>query len=85
MTTMALRQISKLFLPNFERDLSRAIASEMATAGSMTDTMLAPHVYAFESVSTSTSLGAFGKTGARCAPQRIVKVELPFTKKGLFE
>jgi hypothetical protein len=39
---MALRQISKLSLPNFERDhLSRSIASEMATVGSMTDTMLA--------------------------------------------
>ena len=80
-----LRQISKIFLPNLERDLSRSIASEMATVGSMTDTMLAPHVYAFESVSTSTSLGAFGQTGARSAPERFVKVELPFTQKGLFE
>jgi hypothetical protein len=80
-----LRQISKMFLPNLERDLSRAIGSEMATVGTMTDTMLAPHVYAFESVATSTSMGAFVQTGARNAPQRFVKIELPFTKKGLFE
>jgi hypothetical protein len=86
-TTMALRQIiSKLFLPNLERDLSRTIASELATVNTMMDSMLAPHVYAFESVSTSTSLGAFGQTGARSAPQqRLVKVELPVTRKGLFE
>ena len=82
---MALRQIlSNILLPNLERDLSRSVTSQLATVHNMTDTMLAPHVYCFESAAT-TSMRGFAKTGARAAPARMVKVEYPAPKGGLFD
>ena len=86
---MALRQaISKFLLPNLEQDLQRSVRTELATVAHMTDTMLAPHVYAYESASTSQQ-GAFHGTGSRMAPaeqqQMFVKVEYATPGRGLFQ
>jgi hypothetical protein len=87
---MALRQVlSKMLIPNLERDLSKSIGTELSAVGSMMDTMLAPHVYGYESRILS---GGFQATGARKAPSvssssNVVmkKVEFPVPVQGLFQ
>jgi hypothetical protein len=83
---MALRQIiSKIILPNIERDLTKVIGSEFASVDIMTDTMLAPHVYGYES--TATNNRAFAKTEARNArvqEERLVRISYPAPEKGMF-
>jgi hypothetical protein len=79
---MALRQIiSKAFLPNFERDLSRSLSSQMATAGQMVDNLMAPQAYAYEKAAGSG--GAFTSTTARQAP--VTKVSYGAPQNGLFQ
>jgi hypothetical protein len=86
---MALRQVlSKMLIPNLERDLTKSIGSELSAVGSMMDTMLAPHVYGYESRIVS---GGFQATGARKAPAvsssnvMMKKVEFPVPVQGLFQ
>ena len=87
---MAFRQVlSKVLVPNLERDLTKSIGSELATVSTMTDCMLSPNVYGYESVSTTRSMapGAFSKTGVAFdnkKPEVFVKVEFPPPAKGLF-
>jgi hypothetical protein len=84
---MALRNIiSKAFLPNFEHDLSRSVASELASVGHMVDNMLAPEAFAYSSAG-SVSAGVFQKTAMRKSPvsDRFVKVYYPAKCEGMFK
>ena len=93
---MAFRQVlSKVLVPNLERDLTKSIGSELATVSTMTDCLLSPNVYGYESISTTKTMasGAFGKTGvaydnkltaASTGKDIFVKVEFPAPTKGLF-
>jgi hypothetical protein len=78
---MFRRAISKLLLPNLERDLSSAINVELAAAHQMTDCMIAPTVHGFQTVAAPSA--AFAQTAAR--HQRTVKVEYAALPKGLFQ
>ena len=77
---MIFRQISKALIPNLERDLSKSLKTELATAAKMTDCMIAPTVYGYEASAVG---GVFGKTAAR--QSRMVKVQYPAPQKGFFE
>lgn len=75
---MALRTfLSKTLLPNFERDLSRSVASEMSTVPDMVDNLLAPQAHAFV-----PPPGAFQASSQRAAPVQMVQVAVP--REGLF-
>ncbi|KAL3937000.1 MAG: hypothetical protein SGBAC_007799 [Bacillariaceae sp.] len=75
----------KFVLPGLEQDLSRAIGREIAKVPAMTDCMIAPSVYAFEpAMGTSVTAGAFGRSAHAASPVRMVKVEYPAPKLGLF-
>jgi hypothetical protein len=78
-----LQVISKFAVPGLERDLSKAISKELASAHQMTDCFVAPTVHAFREA-TSIS-GAFGQTVRAASPNRMVKVEYPAPGKGLFQ
>jgi len=78
---MSLRTvIAKAILPNIERDLGRALATELQSCGSMVDNMLAPNVFAY---SARRSSGAFKASGQVQAPH-LYKVDIPVKKEGLF-
>ena len=94
---MAFRQVlSKVLVPNLERDLTKSIGSELATVSTMTDCLLSPNVYGYESISTTKTMasGAFAKTGVAYDNKSIaasgatkdifVKVEFPAPTRGLF-
>ena len=74
-----LRNISKVILPNLERDLTKSIGKEIASME--VNNMLAPQVFGY----VKASAGAFRGTQSRSAPARLVKVEFPApSKQGLF-
>jgi hypothetical protein len=75
---MFRQAISKLLLPNFERDLSKEISTRMAGAHKMTDCFLAPSVYAYEAKAS-----AFASTAAH--QQRLIKTIYPVPAQGLFQ
>jgi hypothetical protein len=76
-----LRQaISKMLLPNLERDLSKEISTRMTGAHKMTDCFLAPSVYAYQAAAEA---GAIASTAAR--HQRLVKIQYAAPGKGLFQ
>ena len=78
---MALRNlISKALLPNLERDLNSAIASQLSSVPDMVDSMLAPSAYAY--IGSTKPSGAFQTTGLRKAA---VKVHYPIHPEGLFK
>jgi hypothetical protein len=74
-----LRSIAKAVLPNLERDLNRCIGKEIA--GMEVNSMLAPQVFGYMKQPVA---GAFRGTQSRSAPSRMVKVEFPVPKRGLF-
>ena len=86
---MALRQIlsKAVILPNLERDLSRTLNAELLTVPNMTDCMVAPYVYGYQSSPVSVSdNGAFSRTSSRqqAGAGRLVKIEYVAPPKGLF-
>ena len=79
--TMLLRQVAgKVLVPGLEKDLSKAISKELASAHKMTDCLLAPTVHAFQ----ESSGGAFGQTLQAASPVRMVKFEYGIPGRGLF-
>lgn len=80
---MSLRQaVSKLLLPNLDRELSRSMATELSTVSNMVENMLAgtPQVYGYAAAKPS---GAFKSSEKR---QEFVKVHYPSPKEnGLFQ
>ena len=78
---MLFRQVAgKVLVPGLEKDLSKAISKELASAHKMTDCLLAPTVHAFQ----ESSGGAFGQTIQAASPVRMVKVEYEIPGRGLF-
>lgn len=83
---MAFRQaISKFFLPNFERDVTRVVQKEVDSARHFMDTMMAPSAYAY--APHTTNAGAFHASGLRAAGSsaRVKRVDFPVKQQGLFE
>lgn len=86
MSSSYLRQaISKVLIPNLERDLTRSLNQELAAAHNMTDCFLSPSVYAYES--RTVTGGAFNATSV---PQQrratYVKTHYPIpSNRGLFD
>lgn len=79
---MVLRQLlSKVLVPNLERDLSRTVGRELAKM----ECNFAPQVYGYSAKTTSVG-GAFGSTVApRQQVQTLKRVDIPFkANKGLF-
>ena len=79
MTTIR-NAITKIVLPNFERDMSKSVAKELAKAHTMTDCMLAPSVFAFERQSLRSGVSATTKRDFR-----MVKIDYAAPGKGLFQ
>jgi hypothetical protein len=80
---MFRQAISKLLLPNLERDLSKEISTRMNGAHKMTDCFLAPSVYAYQAEAANAGARAFASTTAR--QQRLVKTQYAAPGKGLFQ
>lgn len=84
---MSIRQIlSKIVLPNFERDLSASLSKEIQSVPGMVDSMLAGQVFRYGTAGRASS-GAFQTTWARSSPvnQPVVKIHYPSEKRGLFQ
>lgn len=78
---MVFRQlISKMALPALEKDLARAMSSELAGAGNMVDCMLAPQVFAY---AAPLATGAFQQSTQVQAP--VTKIDIHMKKEGLFQ
>ena len=71
--------VSKTLLPSFERDLNRWLGKEIASME--VNCMIAPQVFGYKA---PTAAGAFRGTTLKSAPNRLVKVEYPCPKRGLF-
>ena len=82
MSSFVRQTISKLLLPNLERDLTNTLNRQLVAAHNMADCFLSPSVYAYQARAAGS--GAFNATAA---PQkRLVKVHYPLpTARGLFE
>jgi hypothetical protein len=82
-----LRQaISKLLLPNLERDIAKEISTLMNGAHTMTDCFLAPSVYAYQAeaaANAGAARAAFASTAAR--QQRLFKTQYASPGQGLFQ
>ena len=74
------KAIGRFFLPNFERDLSKAVGESLHSSASLTDCFLAPAVYGFE------KRAGYGIGHATSAVERraFEKVHYPIPPKGLF-
>jgi hypothetical protein len=81
------RAISRLVVPNLDRDLTQTLNRHLAAAHNMTDCFLSPAVYAYES--RPANGGAFNATSM--AQQRgdgalVKKVHYPIpSNRGLFQ
>ncbi|KAL3756881.1 hypothetical protein ACHAWU_007722 [Discostella pseudostelligera] len=77
--------ISKVFVPNLEKDLTRAVGREVAKMESTT-VNFAPQVYGYRPKITSAMGGAFGtSTPMRQQQQIMTRVDIPFKANlGLF-
>ncbi|VEU34432.1 unnamed protein product [Pseudo-nitzschia multistriata] len=54
---MFSKTVSKLLLPSLERDLTKAVGAELASASKMTDCFLSPAVYGYERSKPGPGLG----------------------------
>mmetsp|Transcript_17720 Transcript_17720/g.26691 ORF Transcript_17720/g.26691 Transcript_17720/m.26691 type:complete len:99 (-) Transcript_17720:141-437(-) len=73
--------LSKIVLPNLEKDLSRTVGREV----SKMELNLAPQVYGYCPKVTSAAGGAFGSTVAPMMQLQFQKVDIPFkANQGLF-
>jgi len=81
---MFAKTLSKLLLPNLERDLTRSVASELATASRMTDCFLSPVVYGYERTAGATAGGGMGHATAALEQRAVRKVHYPPPRRGLF-
>mmetsp|Transcript_991 Transcript_991/g.2120 ORF Transcript_991/g.2120 Transcript_991/m.2120 type:complete len:85 (-) Transcript_991:457-711(-) len=84
---MFAKTVSKLLLPTLERDLTKAVSAELASASKMTDCFLAPTVYGYEKTSASSGMGhATSALQQRETTTSVFeKVHYPVPKQGLFE
>lgn len=69
---------SRFLLPQFERDLSSTLKTEIAKVNNMMDCMIAPTVHAFE----PAYIRGFAPTAKQA--QRVVKVDYQVPRQGLF-
>ena len=75
--------ISKAFLPNFEKELTRVVGKEVRMMQKDLCPLQSANVFSYRS--TSGASGAFCRTAAAEAPAaRVVRVEKPVTSNGLF-
>ena len=88
---MALRLISKALIPNLEQDMAQIMKKEVDSVAPLLNSMLRPQCYGFASCSQGASTGAIHASGLRAASSsastssRVVKMDLPFKQRGLFE
>jgi hypothetical protein len=81
--------ISRMVLPTFEADLSKALSKQMRGMEDLSKAM-SPQVYSFEpvlsrsGVSGMTTGGAFGRSGAMMEQAKVVRVNRHFENKGMF-
>jgi hypothetical protein len=82
---MALRQaISKVVMPNFERDVTRVVQKEVDSVLPFMNQMMTPSAYGYTATS---SQGAFHSSGLRQAASsaRVKRMDVPIKHRGLFE
>ena len=78
--------ITKVLLPNIEQDMARVMKREVDSVAPLLNTMLTPQCYGFASRGAST--GAIHSSGLRASnasSSRVVKMEMKFKQRGLFE
>ena len=81
---MFAKTVTRFLLPNLERDLTKAVGAELASASKMTDCFLSPAVYGFEKRSATTGMGH----ATSAVQQRVTVVEKVHYKppaQGLFQ
>mmetsp|Transcript_21191 Transcript_21191/g.30337 ORF Transcript_21191/g.30337 Transcript_21191/m.30337 type:complete len:82 (-) Transcript_21191:284-529(-) len=79
---MVFKLLSKIVLPNLEKDLARTVTREV----SKMELNLAPQVYGYRPKITTAAGGAFGTTVAPMMMQQFQKVDIPFQpNQGLFQ
>ena len=81
---MFAKAVSRFLLPNLERDLTKAVSKELATASKMSDCFLAPTVYGYESRAVS-STGIGHATSSVHQRTVVEKVHYKVPAQGLFQ
>lgn len=82
---MFAKTLSKLLMPGLERDLTKAVTAELASASKMTDCFLAPAVYAYEKTGGAIGMGHATSALEQRATMVVEKVHYPIPKGGLFQ
>mmetsp|Transcript_55993 Transcript_55993/g.62602 ORF Transcript_55993/g.62602 Transcript_55993/m.62602 type:complete len:85 (-) Transcript_55993:303-557(-) len=84
---MFTKALSRLLLPNLERDLTKAVSKEMASASTMTSCFLAPSVYGYQKQTLVQHGVGHGTSSVeqRVQPTQYVKVHYQTPKQGLFQ
>lgn len=79
------KTLSRMLLPNLEKDLSKAVTESLKSSAQMTDCFLSPAVYAFEKTPISSGFGhATSSLERRVAAPTFQKVHYPAPTQGLF-
>jgi hypothetical protein len=87
------RMLQSALMPNLERDLSRAVATEMESAYMLLDNMCTPQAYAYTTIGSRAASSSASKTAiGKVVPLRAKPVALPPKKvyfsvenEGLFQ
>lgn len=94
MSSFVSKTLSRLLLPNLEKDLATAVKSSLQSSAALTDCFLAPAVYGFERQQVGGGLGHATSaleqriataTTPSSAPTVLTKVHYPAPTKGLFQ
>ena len=80
------KTLSRMLLPNLEKDLAKAVTNSLKSSAQMTDCFLSPAVYGFEKQPVSCGFGhATSSLERRVATPTFEKVHYPAPAKGLFQ
>jgi hypothetical protein len=79
------KTLSRMLLPNLEKDLSKAVTESLKSSAQMTDCFLSPAVYAFEKTPVSSGFGHATSSLERRVGTSFEKVHYPAPAKGLFQ
>mmetsp|Transcript_19612 Transcript_19612/g.48815 ORF Transcript_19612/g.48815 Transcript_19612/m.48815 type:complete len:82 (+) Transcript_19612:122-367(+) len=81
MSSFASKTLGRFLLPNFEKDLAKAVHEGIQSSAKMTDCFLAPSVYGFE----KQSAVGLGHATSAVEKRLVEKVHYEVPIRGLFQ